>query len=263
MNYYPFHIGDYLTHTAHLTPIEDIAYRRLLDLYYQTETALSGDVPRLCRLIRMREYEQEVAAVLDEFFVGQGERWCNARCDAELLRMIDKQAKAKASAEASVNARRTKAQQAQAVVRPGVERTLSEPSSERLSEGSTAAELPTPQPRSTPTPLPQWDSHAQSSASPSAVGQASQTMRAAGLQDANPGHPLLAKLLAEGISLQELAFAASESVRRGKGFAYALTMAAGRRDDAAQRKSASAVAKRGPVLDQFDAKDYGTRVSLV
>ena len=34
MNYYPFHVGDYIAHTAHLHPLEDIAYRRMLDLYY-------------------------------------------------------------------------------------------------------------------------------------------------------------------------------------------------------------------------------------
>ena len=32
MNYYPFHIGDYKDHTAYLTPMQDIAYRSLLDL---------------------------------------------------------------------------------------------------------------------------------------------------------------------------------------------------------------------------------------
>lgn len=28
MHYYNFHIGDYASHTRHLSPIEDIAYRR-------------------------------------------------------------------------------------------------------------------------------------------------------------------------------------------------------------------------------------------
>ena len=39
MIYYPFHIGDYIAHTAHLDPIEDCAYRRLLDAYYQRRAA--------------------------------------------------------------------------------------------------------------------------------------------------------------------------------------------------------------------------------
>jgi len=253
MNYYPFHIGDYITHTAHLSPIEDIAYRRLLDLYYQTEEALTGDVQRLSRLIRMREHEQQVADVLEEFFTCRGESWCHARCDAELLRMTDKQAKARASAEASVQARKTKAQQTASAASVNVQRTSS--------ERSAVAELPTPTP-SLPTPAP-----IAGAVLPTSVGNqaalASKAMREAGLQDANPAHPLLSKLLAEGASLQELAYAASESVRRGKGFAYALTMAAGRREEASQRIAGSALAKRTPKADQFDAKDYGERVTLV
>lgn len=34
MNYFPFHVGDYAAHTAHLEPLEDLAYRRMLDAYY-------------------------------------------------------------------------------------------------------------------------------------------------------------------------------------------------------------------------------------
>ena len=32
MNYYNFHIGDYARRTRHLTVLEDLFYRRLLDL---------------------------------------------------------------------------------------------------------------------------------------------------------------------------------------------------------------------------------------
>ena len=40
MNYYPFHIGDYLSATRHLSWEEDCAYRRLLDVYYTSEKPL-------------------------------------------------------------------------------------------------------------------------------------------------------------------------------------------------------------------------------
>jgi len=40
MNYYPFHVGDYAAHTAHLEPMEDLAYRRMLDVYYLREEPL-------------------------------------------------------------------------------------------------------------------------------------------------------------------------------------------------------------------------------
>jgi len=34
MHYYQFNIGDYASHTRHLSDLEDLAYRRLLDAYY-------------------------------------------------------------------------------------------------------------------------------------------------------------------------------------------------------------------------------------
>lgn len=94
MNFYPFHVGDYAAHTAHLSPLEDIAYRRLLDLYYLGEQALEGRPDQLARRIRMREHADIVAQVLGEFFQeelgGPGDNpspvWRNARCDVEVAK---------------------------------------------------------------------------------------------------------------------------------------------------------------------------------
>ena len=110
MNYYPFNIGDYLAHTAHLSVVEDCAYRRLIDTYYLTEKALPLDVKACARLIRMREHESEVAAVLAEFFTETPGGWTQARCDEEILRYQDKNSKARASAAASVKSRQANAQ---------------------------------------------------------------------------------------------------------------------------------------------------------
>jgi len=68
LNYYPFHVGDYAAHTAHLEPMEDLAYRRMLDLYYLRECALPQEPAEVARLIRMRSNVAEVEAVLREFF---------------------------------------------------------------------------------------------------------------------------------------------------------------------------------------------------
>jgi len=84
MHYYSFNIGDYTSHTAHLSPIEDIAYRRLLDLYYQTESALSLDIKSICRQIRLRDHEDDVLQVLSEFFTKTDIGWVSARCDREI-----------------------------------------------------------------------------------------------------------------------------------------------------------------------------------
>lgn len=86
MNYYPHHIGDYLTATAHLSWLEDAAYRRLLDVYYSRECPLPDDTAKVCRLVRAqtKEEKQAVLTVLDEFFHLSEYGWCNARADEEI-----------------------------------------------------------------------------------------------------------------------------------------------------------------------------------
>ena len=98
MNYYPFHLGDYSAHTAHLEPLEDLAYRRMLDAYYLREGPLPADVAEVSRIVRMRQNVAEVEAVLREFFSPSDDGWVHERCAAEISKMQDKQAKAKASA---------------------------------------------------------------------------------------------------------------------------------------------------------------------
>ena len=84
MHYYQFHIGDYATHTRHLNPIEDIAYRRLLDIYYLHERPLSDCLTTVARQINMREYETEVNAILTEFFDHIDGGYINSRADKEI-----------------------------------------------------------------------------------------------------------------------------------------------------------------------------------
>ena len=84
MHYYQFHIGDYKSHTHHLSPIEDIAYRRLLDHYYLHEAPIKQR--DIARQIGLREHEQEVLAVLDEFFVSTENGFINPRADIEIAK---------------------------------------------------------------------------------------------------------------------------------------------------------------------------------
>lgn len=98
MNYYPFHIGDYAAHAGHLDPMEDIAYRRLLDAYYLAEGPLPSGVEACARLIRMRDQGAIVEAVLREFFVLTDDGWRSGRCDVEIQRKQEKADKARTSA---------------------------------------------------------------------------------------------------------------------------------------------------------------------
>jgi uncharacterized protein YdaU (DUF1376 family) len=114
MHYFQFNIGDYASHTRHLTVIEDLAYRRLLDLYYLQERPLSSGLTSVARQINMRDYETEVQAVLEEFFDLTDEGWTNARADKEIAHYKAKVEQAsragKASAERRLNGRSTDVQ---------------------------------------------------------------------------------------------------------------------------------------------------------
>lgn len=84
MHYYPFHVGDYQTHTAHLSDTEDLAYRRMLDLYYINQKPLPSDAAKVARLIRLPAAVEEVRGLLEEFFVLQDGVYTNKRCDKEI-----------------------------------------------------------------------------------------------------------------------------------------------------------------------------------
>lgn len=114
MHYYKFNIGDYASHTRHLTIIEDIAYRRLLDAYYLQERPLNSGIASVARQINMREHEEEILAVLEEFFELTELGWVSQRADKEIDNYKAKAEQAskagKASAERRSNARSTDVQ---------------------------------------------------------------------------------------------------------------------------------------------------------
>lgn len=74
--------------------MEDLAYRRMLDLYYRTEKALPTDWREIARLIRMRDQVDAIQSVLREFFELTDLGWISARCEAEITKMQDRQASA-------------------------------------------------------------------------------------------------------------------------------------------------------------------------
>ena len=114
MHYYQFNIGDYLSHTKHLDVMEDLAYRRLLDLYYLHERPLNSGIASVARQIGMRDQETEVKTVLEEFFHLSDDGWINQRADKEIKHFhskIDQASRAgKASAERRMSARSTDVQ---------------------------------------------------------------------------------------------------------------------------------------------------------
>lgn len=112
MNFYPFHIGDYISHTNHLSDAEDLAYRRMIDLYYQSEQPFYDS---LTVARRIRATVEVVEVILHEFFDFEDDgAWHNKRIDEEIAKYHDRLTQAskagKASAEARFNKRSTSVQ---------------------------------------------------------------------------------------------------------------------------------------------------------
>ena len=208
MNYYSHHIGDYLSATAHLTLLEHGAYRRLIDVYYIHEAPLPADKKQLYRLVgaRTKEEKEAVDSILDEFFEEATDGWHQNRCDHEISLCNKNRTNGKRGGRPSKNTN----PEDNPTDNPKETQTKPKPN-------------PTEKPPITPSPhhpITESTAHASTdSKGPSPGGLASARMRQAGLADANPSHPKLLALIAEGITLDELGQAAGEAVQKKKGFA--------------------------------------------
>jgi len=100
MYYYQFNIGDYQSHTAHLSETEDLVYRRLLDWIYLHEKPIPLDLDEVARQIRMRTHSDCIANVLREFFVRMDYGWISERVLKEIEKAGEKSRKASDSAKA-------------------------------------------------------------------------------------------------------------------------------------------------------------------
>lgn len=138
MHHYRFHIGDYAAHTRHLTPIEDLAYRRAIDLYYLHERPLNGRSPEIARSLGLVGHEDAVDAVLREFFVlEEGRGHVHKRIEDDLAEYRRKSELSAKAGQASGKARR----------RTGVQRTLAKP---RTDVQPTTNQEPVPTNQGTP-----------------------------------------------------------------------------------------------------------------
>lgn len=83
MYFYQFHIGDYRTSTGHLSNEEDLAYRRLIDMYYMTEKPIPLDLVPVARKIKST-VEIIERLITDKLFIKQDDGYHNRRCDEEI-----------------------------------------------------------------------------------------------------------------------------------------------------------------------------------
>lgn len=111
MHYYQFNIGDYASHTSRLSPMEDLAYRRLLDLYYLNEQPLNGCSTDVAREIGLVEYVSSVEYVLSKFFTFENDCYKQKRIDAEIKKYKSNHKNKSKAGIASAKARQVKAKE--------------------------------------------------------------------------------------------------------------------------------------------------------
>lgn len=97
MHYYTFNIGDYHSHTAHLDPIEDLAYRRMLDWVYLHESPLPDNIKQIAKLIRLPDEYDRIASVLREYFDLSEYGYTQKKAMQEIERFKSKSDKARAA----------------------------------------------------------------------------------------------------------------------------------------------------------------------
>lgn len=136
MNHYPHHIGDFNNATRHLTRVERSLYRDMLELYYDTEQPLNGDVTKIARRILATSVDEREALnmVLEEFFVLQDDGWHNTRCDAEIAKYQGQIEQASRAGKASAAKRLNK-------IPTTVERTYHQPEPEPEPEEEAKASM--------------------------------------------------------------------------------------------------------------------------
>ena len=66
--------------------MEDLAFRRMLDLFYESEKPLPHELSRVAKLIGMRDYQEEIRDVLNEFWNETEGGWVNDRANEEIAK---------------------------------------------------------------------------------------------------------------------------------------------------------------------------------
>jgi uncharacterized protein YdaU (DUF1376 family) len=225
MKHYPHHIGDFDRATRHLTRIERSIYRDLIDLYYDTEQPLTLDREKLCRRILARSNEESTAVeqVLNEFFTETQNGWYHVRCEDEIEAYRANNSQRAMAGKASAEAKRLKKIQALNGNSTPVERSLK--SVETNDNGASTNQ-------STNQPINHQPSttHCASVLKP---GDVCKAMKRAGIGDVNPGNQTLRTLIDAGATMDEFVGAAQKAAEGRKGFAYALGIVRGGREQAA------------------------------
>ena len=97
---YPHHISDFRRDTSELTHEEKGVYRDLLDAYYFNGGNLPAELAKLSRIISVHSDSERTALAhaVAKYFDTKNGRLTQKRADREIGKILEKSAKARASA---------------------------------------------------------------------------------------------------------------------------------------------------------------------
>jgi uncharacterized protein YdaU (DUF1376 family) len=204
MHYYQFNIGDYQSHTKHLSPTEDICYRRLLDFYYLHESPIQNDLIKITRLLCLnKEYLSDVESVLSEFFTLTDDGWINHRANKE----IEQYQSFSEAGKRGAAKRWSKAGDKEAI-------------------GGLSGGVP----KANAKQEPRTNNHKPLTINQETISKICLSLKNNGIIDLNQTNPTFIKLIEAGATEQEFIDCTKES--KVKKFNYILGMMKGRRDEA-------------------------------
>lgn len=107
MHYYQKNIPDFNNATRHLTRQERSIYSDLLELQYDLESPLPGDLDWICRRILANSESErtDVERMLNEYFDSVEQGWSNRRAEREIAHYQSKIESASKAGKASAQAR--------------------------------------------------------------------------------------------------------------------------------------------------------------
>lgn len=232
----PLYMGDYFADTMHLTTEEHGAYLLMLMTAWNRGGKLpnnDGQLALICRCDRKKW--NSLKKVVLSFFEVVGEYIVQQRLLAEYDRAVKINEKQKAN---GLKGGRPKKSQIEAgddeihIPEPNPEETQKKPM-------GYFWDNPNHNPNETPSPSPSQlkpsDEESALGRSPPATsaGAVCSRLRRLGITGVNPSHPKLLALLQAGIGEDELTGIAEEPQAKGKGMAWLMATAEGRRRDAA------------------------------
>jgi uncharacterized protein YdaU (DUF1376 family) len=89
MNYYKFNISAYQVETYGMPDAEDLAYRRLMDRYYQEEGPLINDADDLCASIGL-DWDCISPVLLKFFLLNDADQWVQPDWQSDINQRHDK-----------------------------------------------------------------------------------------------------------------------------------------------------------------------------